>query len=317
VALVTRPRTSGRGVDVGMNWRFVWRTMAPALLPLWFAAFAVRTVVHFASNDLIGIDLAIYRHAAEVALAGGNPWIPDSSLPAFAAPPPTLLMYVPLAFLPLPLATILMFGACIGGAIWAIRRLGIPLWWLLFPPLFDALLVANPDALVLPLLLLRGPLSGLAPALKIYAVVPLLLERRLRALVVAAAVCALSLPELPHFLDALPTVNAVLGASAKLSAWGVWWLGVPVVIALWRLRRRGAEYLVVPALWPNTQSQYGTMALACIHRYPIAAALIGLNTPLLPPAAVIVAAIEEAVANRRTELAAARTGEPLAADSAR
>ena len=68
---------------------------------------------------------------------------------------------------------------------------------------------------------------------------------------------------------------------------------VPVVVALWLLRRRGAEYLVVPALWPNTRSQYGTMALVAVHRYPVAAALIGLNTPLLPPLAVIVMAIED------------------------
>lgn len=283
----------------GLDWRFIWATIAPLLLPLWFTLFAIQTVIHFATHNVIGIDLAIYRHAAEVALAGGNPWIPDGAFPAFAAPPPTLLMYVPLTILPLPIATLLMEAACIVGAVWAIRRLGLPLWWLLFPPLFDALLVANPDALVLPLLLVRGPLAGLSGILKVYALVPLALQRRWAALVVLVAVAAVSLPQLPNFLAAAPTVNAVLGSSAKLSAWGVWWLVPPVLLALWVLRRRGAEYVVVPALWPNTQSQYGTMALIAVHRYPLAAALIGLNTPLVPPLAVILMALEEALRTRR------------------
>jgi hypothetical protein len=276
-----------------IDWRFIVSRIVPVLLPLWFAMFAIQTLSYFVDHDLIGIDLAIYRHAAEVALAGGNPWAVDSPLPAFAAPPPTLLLYLPLTFLPLAVATVLVMTAQLLAAGWAIRRLGIPLWWLLFPPLFDALIVGNPDALVLPLLLVRGPLAGLAGVLKLYALVPLLLQRRWTAILVAAAVSAISLPQLPNFLAQLPMVGAVLASGEPLSAWGTW-LVVPVLLALWVLRRRGAEYLVVPALWPNARSQYGTMALIAVHRYPIAAALIGLNTPLLPPLAVIAMAVEEA-----------------------
>jgi hypothetical protein len=267
-------------------------------------------VIYFEAHDLIGIDVAIYRHAGEIALAGGNPWIPFSLTLQFAAPPPTLVLYVPVSLLPLPIATILMMSAGVLGAVWAIRRLGLPLWWLLFPPLFDALIVGNPDAYVLPLLLVGGPLAGLAAVLKVYALVPLVLQRRWSAIVLAAAVAALSLPELPNFLSELGTVGEVLATSARLSAWGTW-LMVPVLVALWILRRRGAEYLVVPALWPNSQSQYGTMALAAVHRSPLAAALIGLNTPLLPPLAVIVMALEERLRIlRRSRHTAPSDGDP-------
>jgi hypothetical protein len=86
---------------------------------------------------------------------------------------------------------------------------------------------------------------------------------------------------------------------------------IPVLVALWILRRRGAEYLVVPALWPNSQSQYGAMALAAVHRSPLAAALIGLNTPLLPPLAVIVMALEERLRMlRRSRDAVPSDGDP-------
>jgi hypothetical protein len=281
-----------------VNWRFVRATIVPLLLPIWFVMYAIQTFIHFAVHDRIGIDLAIYRHAAEVALAGGNPWVIEPPLIPFAGPPPTLLLYVPVTLLPLPLATVVMMSSGVLGAAWAIRRLHLPLWWLLFPPLFDALIVGNPDALVLPLLLVRGPLAGLAAVLKIYALVPLLLQRRWTAIAVAGVVGALSLPQLPNFLATIGTVGSVLGASAKLSAWGTVFM-IPVIVALWLLRRRGAEYLVVPALWPNTQSQYGTMALPAVHRYPLAAALIGLNTPLVPPLAVILMAVEDWVRTRR------------------
>jgi hypothetical protein len=294
-------RRADESTRSGIRWGFIWSTIAPLLLPMWFLAFALQTLVYFATNNLIGIDLAIYRHAAEVALAGGNPWLVDSPLPAFAGPPPTLLLYVPLTLLPLQIATLVMMPAQLLAAIWAIRRLRIPLWWLLFPPLFDALIVGNPDALVLPLLLVAGPLAGLAAVLKIYALVPLVLQRRWGTIVVAGAVSVLSLPQLPNFLSTLGMVGAVLGSSEPLSAWGTWFI-VPVVVALWLLRRHGAEYLVVPALWPNTRSQYGTMSLVAAHRYPVAAALIGLNTPLLPPLAVIVMAVELRLQSRRSDV---------------
>jgi hypothetical protein len=282
-----------------MNWPFIRSTIVPLLLPIWFVLYAAQTLRHFAVNDLIGIDLRIYRHAAELALAGGNPWVIESGGFPFSGPPPTLLLYVPLTLLPLPVATVLMMSVGLGAATWAVRRLGLPLWWLLFPPLFDALIVGNPDALLLPLLLVSGPLAGLAGVLKVYALVPLLLQRRWGAVAVAIGVSLLSLPLVPTFLANLGAITAFLNDhTSALSAWGTL-LMVPVIAALFVLRRHGAEWLVVPGLWPNTQSQYGTMALPAVHKYPLAAALIGLNTPLLPPLAIIVMAVEVWLRGRR------------------
>ena len=281
-----------------MNLRFVASIVARWFLPIWFTAFAIRTFATFAAADHLGIDVEIYRHAAEVALAGGNPWTTELGRVPFVAPPPTLLPYLPLALIPLPAATVIFMTACVAGAVWAIRRLGLPIWWILFPPLFDALIVGNPDALVLPLLVARGPIAGLAVVFKVYAAVPLLFQRRWAPLIVGGAVSALALPQLANFLSQTDTIASVMSNHAKLSAWGTV-LMVPVVGALWYLRRNGAEWLIVPSLWPNSQTQYGAMALPAVHRYPVGAALIGLNTPLLPPLAVMVMAVEEWLGRRR------------------
>jgi hypothetical protein len=281
-----------------VNLRFVRSAVVSMLLPIWFAIYAVVSVVNFAIKGFLGIDFIIYRHAAEVALAGGNPWAIEPNLMPFAGPPPTLLFYVPLALIPLPVAMVVAMSLTAAAAVWAIRHLGLPLWWLLFPPLFDALIGGNPDALVLPLLLVSGPLAGLAAVLKAYALVPLILQRRWGAVAIAAAVSTLSVTQLPNFVASATTVGNVLGTSARLSAWGTW-LAIPVIAALWLQRRRGAEWLIVPALWPNTQGHYAAMSLPVVRHYPLAAAMIGLNIPLAPPLAVIAVAVEDRIRSRR------------------
>jgi hypothetical protein len=296
-----------RHVDLG----YVRSTALRLFLPTWFTVYASVTLVHMATHNYLGVDLAIYRHAAELALSGGNPWAVEPS-GTFAGPPPTVLLYLPAALLPLPVATVLMSIAAVGAAVWAVHRLGLPLWWLLFPPLFDAFTVGNPDAFVLPLLLVRGPLAGLAAVFKVYALVPLLAQRRWSAIVVALVASVLSLPLLPTFLGNLGTVEGTLGGAAKLSAWGTW-LIVPVIAALWLLRDRGAAWLIVPAIWPNTHGHYGTMALPAVRHYPLAAALIGLNIPLMPPLAVILMAAEDWLRARRNafDRGSADAGVPL------
>ena len=79
--------------------------------------------------------------------------------------------------------------------------------------------------------------------------------------------------------------------SQGFSAWGTWWM-IPTIAALWLLRRRGAEWLVVPGLWPSTQMHYATLSLPVIHRFPIAAVLMGLSSPLTPAFAIILVALQ-------------------------
>ena len=283
----------------GLNLRFVGTVVTRTLLPMWFILSSSLTLYQFASQNLLAIDARLYRFAAIQALSGGDPWAVHADGTAFAGPPPTLLLYLPSALLPDAVATVLILGLGLAAAIWAVRRLELPWWWLFFPPLFEAVIVGNPDALVLALLLVRGPLAGVAAGLKVYALIPLALARRWSALAVAAVVAAASLPLLPAFLRSLHSVSTVLDQqTAHLSAWGTW-LVVPTLIALVVLRRRGAEWLVVPALWPNTQRHYAAMSLPAVRRSPIGAALMSLGLPLAPAAAVIYMAVEASWLNRR------------------
>ena len=200
-------------------------------------------------------------------------------------------------------------GAGLTAAVWAVRRLGLPAWWLCFPPLFEAVIVGNPDALILALLLARGPIAGLAAGLKVYALIPLVLARRWTAVAVALLVALASLPLLPAFLASLGSVSGVLErGTAHLSAWGTW-LVVPTVLALVMLRRRGAEWLVVPALWPATQRHYAAMSLPAVRRSPIGAALMSLSLPLAPAVAVIAMAVEAWWRDRRDRLRSGRSDE--------
>lgn len=163
---------------------------------------------------------------------------------------------------------------------------------ILFPPIFECLVVGNPDVLVLALLPVRGPLAGLAAVLKIYGLVPLVLQRRWSAVAVGLAVSALTLPLWPAFIVGFSTVVGNLDIQSEgFSAWGTWFI-VPTLIALWALRHHGASWLVVPAIWPHTQTHYGAMSLPVVRHYPIAAAIIGLGSPLAPPLAVIVVAVQ-------------------------
>lgn len=286
-----RVRSIGRstGIDVA----FVRATVVPVLLPLWFAAHAALIVYNYAVvGGVVGVDARIYLAAAGQVMVGGNPWSVGAAGYTFAGPPPTLVFYLPIALLPEPLGFALVMGAGIAAAIWSIRHLRLPYWWLLFPPLFEGVLVGNPDPVVLALLLMPGRIAGVAAALKIYAAIPLALQRRGGALVVAAVVILLSAPLWPAFFEQLDEVRAALALqSAGYSAWGTWFV-IPVVVALWALRRYRASWLVVPALWPDTQIHYSTMSLPVIWRFPIAAAIIGLASPLSAPIAVIVMAVQ-------------------------
>lgn len=270
----------------------VIRPAADYGLPIWFLLLAVSTVAGYISIDYIGIDVLLYRQAAIEALTGGNPWAIQANDLAFAGPPMTLLFYLPLSFVPLQVATIATMSLGVAAAVLIVRRLDLPIWWVLFPPIVESVLVGNPDVLVVALLLVRGPVAGLAAGLKVYALIPLILQRRWSAVAVAGLVVAVSLPWLFAFIDNLSVVTEVLNTqTGQLSAWGTWAI-LPVGVALLILRRQGAEWLIVPAMWPNTQWHYASMALPAVNRYPIAAAVIGLHHPLMPAIGVIVMAFE-------------------------
>lgn len=276
---------------VGIQWRYVLRRAQALALPLWFVAYAVVIAYHYTSNGYLGVDVDVYREAARTAIVGGDPWAIQSSGLVFAGPPPTLLFYIPTIFLPLELATALVMFVGVAASFWVVRRLDLPLWWVLFPPVFESILVGNPDVLVLAFLVARGPVGWLAAVLKVYAFVPLILQRRWVEVIVAIIVSALTLPLWPLFMGNLANVVGSLDSqSAGYSAWGTWFI-IPTVIALGALRRRGASWLAVPAVWPHTQMHYAAMSLPVVRHHPVAAAIIGLQIPLAAPAAVVLIAV--------------------------
>lgn len=273
---------------------FVVTTVGRLLLPLWFTASCALVFWNFATHGFLFLDLVVYREAAVQVLTGSDPWAVSgggASL-AFAAPPPTIVGYLPLALLPEPVAIAAGTALLAVAAWWSVRRLGLPMWWVLFPPVFESVIVGNPDVLVLALLLARGRVAGLAAVLKVYAFIPLLAQRRWGAAALAVGLSALSIPLWPSFFSNLLAILATLDEqSSGFSAWGTWLL-LPTLIALWGLRRRGAEWLVVPGVWPNTQMHYAAMSLVVVRRFPLAAALLATQLPWAAPVAVMAIAIE-------------------------
>jgi hypothetical protein len=115
------------------------------------------------------------------------------------------------------------------------------------------------------------------------------------------AVIALSLPLWPDFVASFDTVVTSLDAQAVgLSAWATWAM-VPAVGALYLLRRDGAEWLAVPALWPYTQSHYATLAMPALKSSRLAAAIMSLAIPFAPVVAVLVLAAQVTIRDRADE----------------
>ena len=166
--------------------RFVARIL-PILLPAWFALWTVADLSH-RFGEFFASDTRIYYRATQTWLAGGDPWSAAVGPFHFAGLPPTVQVFVPLTWLPEEAAVWLEIlrrrpiGRRIDRAM-----LHLPAWWLLFPPLAHGVIVANPHILLTALLLSSWPtLQALAGLLKIYAVVPLVGEFRVRALVFTA-----------------------------------------------------------------------------------------------------------------------------------
>jgi hypothetical protein len=152
-------------------------------------------------------------------------------------------------------------------AIWVFRRLGLGPHWIAFPPMFAAIVLGHIEVVVLALLVLRGPLAGLAAFIKPYAVLPLIAERNWRALIVGAAVLLATAPFLPwpRFLQEAPLINATLARQdVGDSAFGDPVLMAIAVVALAALGPRRALWLGVPVLWPHAQPIYKVMSIPAL-----------------------------------------------------
>ena len=244
---------------------------------------------------LFGFDGRLYVDASRVWLSGGDPWAATYAHGIrYAAPPPSLLATVPLTLLEPAAAGLVMVGVSAVLAYLAIRTLGLPAWWLLWAPILDGVLVGSLDIATMALLIVvGGRLSGFAPLLKIYAVLPMVGERRWRALVVSALLVAITIPILPwdKFLADLSLVNrALTDQTIESSAW-IFPILVPIfAVGLASLGMRRAGYLAVPVLWPRTQLHYSALIVPVASTSLILTLGFGVGfiVPLAPLASVAV-----------------------------
>jgi hypothetical protein len=275
-------------------------------LPAWFV---VIDLLWIAKPDALGIDARHYQNAATTWLAGGDPWsVTESGIP-YAAGPHTLLFYAPTSVLPVTISTWLWLAAGAIAAVWLIRRLDLPWWWLAFPPLLHGVWNGNPQTIALALLV-QGSLVGaiVAVGLKLYAAIPLV--TRWRQLVVVGAVLAVVTLVLPWqlYLDRGLGVGSHLESAWNGSAWRFPILVVPTLVALWILRRQGAEWFAVPAVFPATQFYYVAMALPALVGRPIVAAFLALPMVLMAPLVVIALAVIQVLGPSRLPLLPGQRG---------
>ena len=201
------------------------RLLDPALAA-WFAGWSIIRVQQLGWNgqtwdlSFVGRDFWIYRNAGRAVLEGTDPWLASHPWNGmewhFAAPPIAAQLFAPLALVPEPVALALFTVLSVAVAWLGLRAIGLAAWWLLFPPMTEGILAANPQVLLLGLLLLparaRGTASGapggpgaagwlaaraIAVGLKIYGIVPIVARREWRAVGAAAAAVVASVALAP------------------------------------------------------------------------------------------------------------------------
>lgn len=246
------------------------RPLLPWLVATWFIVISAMWLVTVVSGGP-GFDGRLYRSATAAWLAGQDPWSVVQGGVWFGAPPPSLLPMIPFTFLPEPAAVGLMLVLGVAASAWAIRRLGLPWWWLAFPPLVDGMWNANPHVFVMPLIV--AGLAPLATVVKIYAGIVPAIRTEIRVLLLTAAIFVVTAPFLPwsSFLAQrdLIQLRLDLTAGGGMSAWALPPLVIPfaviggglALLAIASVDRNRAAWLAMPVLWPWTQWYYSSMAI--------------------------------------------------------
>jgi hypothetical protein len=293
-------------------------TVGRRALPAWFLLWTLVRVQQLSwdgrtfDTTFFGRDFRIYRAGATALLNDGNPWVASDRWNGtdwhFAALPPAAQLFVPFAAIPDWLGLAIFLVLSIGAAALALRRLGLPAWWLLFPPMTEGILAANPQILLFGLLVVGGPVArALAVALKVYAVVPIISRREWRALAVTGMVLALSVVLgaglWASYAGQLGDVTSRVtqeshgGVSATLllnpSVYGpalpadgllrllpgLLLYGIIALIVLSAAMRdvRAAGWMAVPLLWPAAEYHLATLAIPAARR--LSTWIIAIATP--------------------------------------
>jgi hypothetical protein len=281
--------------------RFAVMTVRPLAMAVYLAMGCVPLAWSYVLRpEILFGDVRIYFRATDAWLRGANPWLTDNAGDLFAAPPPALLLNVPLIPLGEHWAVVIWMVASAVAAVFIQRRLNVPVWFLLFYPLVEGFFGGSPD-LVLAALALAGG-GALAGLVKPYSVPAMLSDGRYIAVGLAAVLVLATLPLLPwgEFLASGSTIAATsLAQSHPNSALGIPVLMVVTALALVSLGPRLAFALAVPALF-GQQPHYAVFSLLAISRSTIAT--LGAGWPTQGAAAVgviVYAVIERAKIRRR------------------
>jgi hypothetical protein len=261
----------------------------------WFASFLI-------GPSALGYDARLYAFAARAMIEGQDPWRVERFGGNFAGPPTTLMPYLPFAYLPEQLVAAIWIIGSLVLAAYILRRLGLPPWWLAFPPLFFPIVTGSVEVLMVAILVSGGRLTGLAAVLKPYAALPLVAERRWSALVVAGVVTLVTVPLLPWgtFVADLPHIASRLQIQSFTSnAFGNVALMLIAGVALLSMGVRRALWLATPVLWPSPQIYYAAMTL------PVITPLIALCWSLDFPGAMVLGVVLAAISHRL------KPGDPL------
>ena len=234
-----------------IEWPFVERWVWTVILVGTFALMATNLRDFYLTPPFsnLFIDAHIYFRATEAWVQGGNPWLPMWQGIPFAAPPPALLLNLPL----------IPFGEQVAVTFWVVanslsllyifRRLHLPPYWFLFYPVFEGFLGATPDIALAALVMLGGgAISGLV---KPYAIPAMLAVGRWRAVLVAGAVVVVTLPLLPWatFRASEEVIKSAFAEfTVVVSAFGDPGLMVATAIALASLGYRRGLGLFTPGL---------------------------------------------------------------------
>ena len=256
----------------------------------WFLYWANGATWSIPTDGRLGIDGRIYYRAAVAWVGGGDPWAAGVAVNGFsfdfAGPPPTVLVFVPFAWLSEDVFNGAWLALSLGAALFTLHRLRLPLWWLSFPPVAQAVLVGNPQVVCLAVLVAGSNVfASLAIPFKAYAALPLLGEFRWRPIAILAAACSASLALWPDlWLTYLREFGAISTRLTTESFGGfsatrdplLFALTVAALVALAFVDRRAAGWLAVPAAWPDSQFFYSAFALPVIT--PLFAAILAMGT---------------------------------------
>ena len=188
-----------------IRWRLVGRALGNVVPPVVFLVVSLLIIGAVIQGGGAGIDARIYYRGSAAWLAGTSPWeayVGRAVEPAhYAALPTTVVLLAPFTFLPEDAFVALSMVAGAVAAVYTVRALHLPWWYLLFPPLVAGVLSGNPSTLVIALLVSSRPaLQAVAALLKVYAIVPPGLLLRWRTVAWAAAFTALTLLAAPLWI---------------------------------------------------------------------------------------------------------------------